>query len=246
MGDDHQTPGETEPVAGAGDRPLVSQVLGDFFEPAPDESVERLQEEKSFTEAVDQLPHRVSAREVSQLVREEALLMLGRQIGNPLRTADLGPPEAGREGHRDGSRSAQANGASKAHGGGQTIEQSSRRSETASLQQPSEVEDRTTESEQGQQGTENPEGQQCDGPGGFALDPGVGRNRRCKVSKGGIFGGDFGHCDFFRYREAVEGQRAADRFDAEADLQGGGDQPTDQRRPEEHLLQREPATGKGA
>ena len=109
VGDHDQTPGESEAVAGAGYRALVGQVLGDLFEPAPDDPVEWLQEEDGFTNSVDELPGGVTAGEVGQLVREEAFLMLEGEIADPLGTADLGPFDARGKGNRNRRRCAQSN-----------------------------------------------------------------------------------------------------------------------------------------
>ena len=75
MGDDYETPSETESVAGAGHGTFVGQMFRDLLEPASDEPIEWLQEEDGLTEPVEKLPGRIMAGQVSQLVREEALLM---------------------------------------------------------------------------------------------------------------------------------------------------------------------------
>lgn len=103
----HQTAGETESVPGASHRPFVGQMFCDLLEAAPDEPIERLQEEHGLTEAVEKLPHGIAAGQVAQLVREEALLVLVGEVPDPFRTADFGPPDPGGEGHGDGRRSAE-------------------------------------------------------------------------------------------------------------------------------------------
>ena len=88
VGDHHQAAGETDPVAGAGYRAVVGQVFGDLFEPAPDEAVEWLQEEDGFTESVEELPGRIAAGQVGEVVREEALLMVEGGIESKQRQAE--------------------------------------------------------------------------------------------------------------------------------------------------------------
>jgi hypothetical protein len=109
VGDHYQTTGQTETVSGAGHRAVVGQMLCDFFEPAPDKPIEWLQEEDGLTESVEELPARITAGQVGQLVREETFLMLVGEIFDPFRTADLRPSNARGKGHCDGRRGAQSN-----------------------------------------------------------------------------------------------------------------------------------------
>ena len=101
MSHHHQTAGETDPVSGAGDGPLVGQVLGDLLEPPANEPVERLQNEQRLTETVDHLPDRISAGEVSQLVGEETGLVLDGEISHSLGATDLGLSDTGGKWHGD-------------------------------------------------------------------------------------------------------------------------------------------------
>jgi hypothetical protein len=101
VGDDHKATGKTEPVAGAGDGPLVGQMLGDLLETTPDEPVEGLQEEDGLADSVEQLPGRIAACQVGQLVSEETLLVFLREVADSLGTADFRTPDSGGEGDRD-------------------------------------------------------------------------------------------------------------------------------------------------
>jgi hypothetical protein len=160
MGHHHQTPGETEAVSGAGDRAIVGQMLCNLFQAASDDSVERLQEEDGFTESVEELPGRIAAGQVGQLVREEAFLMNEGEIANALWTADLGLSDARGKGHCNGWRSAQPKCPAQTHGSGQAIEEPSRGTKAARLQQPSEIQDRAAEDQQRQRRPQNPQREQ--------------------------------------------------------------------------------------
>jgi hypothetical protein len=101
VGDHHQAASETESVAGASDGPLVGQVLGDLLEPAPDESVEGLQEEDRLTDAVEQLPGRIAARQVGELVGEQTPAVFLGEFADSLGTADFRMSDPCGEGDRD-------------------------------------------------------------------------------------------------------------------------------------------------
>ena len=123
MGDDHETPSETESVAGAGHGTFVGQMFRDLLEPAPDEPIEWLQKEDGFTEPVEKLPCRITASQVRQLVREEALLMFYGEIFDPFGTADLRLFDACGKGYCDGRGRAQTNRFPQTHGGGKAVEE---------------------------------------------------------------------------------------------------------------------------
>ena len=146
--DHHQTPGETETVPGASDGAFVGQMLRDLLEPAPDEPVEWLQEEKGLANAVKQLPRWITAYQVGQLVCEEAFLVFEGEIADPLGAADFRLSDARGKGHWDSCRSAQPNGPAQTHGGGQPVEEPSRGTKAARLQQPSEIQNRSAEDQQ--------------------------------------------------------------------------------------------------
>ena len=157
MGDDYQTPGKTQAVTGTRNGPLVGEVLGDFFQAAPDEPVERLQKKKGFSEAVEQLPRRVTARQVGQLMGEEALFVLDGEIVDPFRATHLWPLDTGGEGYRDRGRGAQADLAAHAHSDGQSVEKLIPGAESPRLQQASEIERRPAESQHRQKRANGPE-----------------------------------------------------------------------------------------
>jgi hypothetical protein len=157
MGDHHQTSGETESIPCAGHGAFVGQVLGDLLEPSPDEPVERLQEENRLAESVEQLPGRITAGQMCQLVGEETRLMLDSEVADPFGTTDLRMSDARRKGHRDGLGGAEPKGSPKTHGGGQAFDQSSRRTNAAGLQKPLEIEGRSAEDQQRHQRTDAPQ-----------------------------------------------------------------------------------------
>ena len=160
VGDHDQTPGETEPVSGAGYRTVVGQVLGDLLEPTSDDPIEWLQEEEGLANAVEQLPGRITAGQVRQLVREEAFPTFEGEIADALGTADLGLSDARGKGHCNGWRSAQPDCPAQTHGSGQAVEEPSRGTKTARLQQSSEIEDRAAEDQQCQHRPEAPQRKQ--------------------------------------------------------------------------------------
>jgi hypothetical protein len=143
--------GQTETISSAGDSPFVRQMLGDLFEPASDEPIERLQNKKCLAEAVEQLPGRIATGEVGQLVCEEASLVFDSEVIDSLRTTDLRLSDARGKGQRDGCRRAEANGPTQTHGGGQALDETSRGTKAPGIQQASEVEGRSTEDQQRQQ-----------------------------------------------------------------------------------------------
>ena len=172
MSDDHQTTGKTETVSRTGHGAFIGEVFGNFLEPAADNSIEGLQKKYGFTEAVDQLPGRIVAGEMGQLVGEEALLVFDGEIADPFGATDLGPPDTGGKRHRYSSRGAELNCLAKTHCGGQAFDEPSRRSHSAGPQKPFEIEDGTAEDQQCHQRADSP--QQQDGAGQQVVHSAVG------------------------------------------------------------------------
>ncbi len=130
MGDDYETPSETESVAGTGHGTFVGQMFCDLLEPSPDDPIEWLQEEDGLTEPVEKLPGRITAYQVGQLMCVEAILVFEGEIADPLGAADFRLSDARGKGHCDSCRSAQPNGPAQTHGGGQPVEEPPSRAES--------------------------------------------------------------------------------------------------------------------
>jgi hypothetical protein len=116
VGYDHETPCEAEPVAGAGHCAFIGQVFGDLLESTTHEAIEGLQNKERLAKPIKKLPGRIAAGKVGQLVREETRPVLASKVVCPFGTADLQSSDAGRKRHRDGCRSAEANGPTQTHG----------------------------------------------------------------------------------------------------------------------------------
>ena len=108
MGDDHKTPCEAEPVAGAGHCAFVGQVFGDLLESTAHEAIEGLKNKERLANTIKKLPGGIAAGKMGQLMREKTRLVLESKVVYPFGTADFQSPDAGGKRHRDGCRRAEA------------------------------------------------------------------------------------------------------------------------------------------
>src|SRR5262249_20348503 len=72
----HEALRERHPGPGAAHREVVAEELRLLLQPQTREAVERLEEEDALEDAREEEPRRVAPREVRELVREDALLLL--------------------------------------------------------------------------------------------------------------------------------------------------------------------------
>ncbi len=164
VSDCYQAAGEADSVAGAGRGPFIREVLGDLLEPEAGDAIQGLREEDCFAESVEQLPGRVAASHVGQLVGEKAALVLLRELVDALGAADFGPGDPADEGNGDGRRGAAADGTTETHGRGDPLEQRPRRARRSRGQQRSQLEHRPAESDGGSHRPRDPQNEKGDGP----------------------------------------------------------------------------------